>query len=570
MFVHILAIAQTDSLNFSDGIIIDEITIQSDSIITLKQIDQTNLKLESIPTLTQLTEVLRSHNNIYVKSYGLGSSSTISVRGGSSNQTSIQWEGLTINNPMLGVTDLSLIPTSYFSDMTINKGGASASSGSGAISGVIQLSNSIDYATPNKLKLDLSHGSFGSYNSQVQLIKKAGRFSTKIDVQYISATNDFKYQIGNNPIEKITSNAQFRNKGFLATSQYLLNGSNSLKFSGWIQKTNRQIPALTTTPSWNISTTIYHRKINYSTELNYIQNKWLFNYEHNYTHTQGRTAFYNEGRQSLGQLNLFGSISRRVRNYRIKLDLHNQWSSQQNSGIIPAISISSNNRQLNFIAKFSREYRIPTLNELYWNPGGNLDLSTENGWSQELTLQYERTPSWNISTTIYHRKINDWILWFPKEGAFYWTAENLAEVRSYGIDSNLETNWRIGKLNTQINANYTYVISQNLKTIKIPVINAGDQLIYTPKHLGTITIQSEYKAALLEISTLLQSSASGINENLDGYNLTNLSLGYKLRLKNIDQQFSLSIKNLFNTNYRIIERRPMPGRSFQAIWSITI
>ncbi|MEL6719025.1 MAG: hypothetical protein AAFP82_09945, partial [Bacteroidota bacterium] len=54
----------------------------------------------------------------------------------------------------------------------------------------------------------------------------------------------------------------------------------------------------------------------------------------------------------------------------------------------------------------------------------------------------------------------------------------------------------------------------------------------------------------------------GINENLFAYQIGNAHLQYELQKGKYQGQLFLNINNLWNTDYFIIERRPMPGRHY--------
>ncbi|MDV7399099.1 TonB-dependent receptor, partial [Arthrospira platensis SPKY1] len=62
---------------------------------------------------------------------------------------------------------------------------------------------------------------------------------------------------------------------------------------------------------------------------------------------------------------------------------------------------------LSLKARFSRNYRLPTFNDLYWQPGGNPDLLAESGWSQEATAAARikiRRQQWQLSLTGFNRQ----------------------------------------------------------------------------------------------------------------------------------------------------------------------
>jgi iron complex outermembrane receptor protein len=118
-------------------------------IIHTKQLQLGNSKkIISIDSLTlaryntsSLADLLSSQSTLHIKSYGNANIATTSMRGGNANHTALLWNGLNIQNAMLGQTDLSIIPTLFFDNVSLEYGGGSAMWGSGAIGGSIHLQN---------------------------------------------------------------------------------------------------------------------------------------------------------------------------------------------------------------------------------------------------------------------------------------------------------------------------------------------------------------------------------------------------------------------------------------------
>ncbi len=62
-----------------------------------------------------MADILTFNSSVFVKSYGRATLSTVAFRGTSPSHTQVTWNGMRINNPMLGMTDFSTIPA-YFID----------------------------------------------------------------------------------------------------------------------------------------------------------------------------------------------------------------------------------------------------------------------------------------------------------------------------------------------------------------------------------------------------------------------------------------------------------------------
>ena len=108
---------------------------------------------------TSLSDLLRQNGPVFVKEYG--ALSTAFFRGTPAAYTQLLWNGIPLNSLSTGIVDLGLFPSNIFSEIKLNSGGNSTLSGSGAIAGSIQLSNSIDFNPSSNLEIDLTKGSFG-------------------------------------------------------------------------------------------------------------------------------------------------------------------------------------------------------------------------------------------------------------------------------------------------------------------------------------------------------------------------------------------------------------------------
>ncbi|MBE9519381.1 MAG: TonB-dependent receptor plug domain-containing protein, partial [Bacteroidetes bacterium] len=78
----------------------------------------------------------------------------------------------------------------------------------------------------------------------------------------------------------------------------------------------------------------------------------------------------------------------------------------------------------------ARNYHLPTLNDLYWQPGGNPDLLPEEGFTVEGGLAYQQTFSGHLLLTelsFYRSQIDNWIIWIPSYRG-YWEPRNIRSV----------------------------------------------------------------------------------------------------------------------------------------------
>ena len=78
----------------------------------IKEIGVQQTKMDSIVLKENIAlsvaDVLTFNSSIFVKNYGRATLSTVSFRGTSASHTQVSWNGMKINNPMLGMTDFSI------------------------------------------------------------------------------------------------------------------------------------------------------------------------------------------------------------------------------------------------------------------------------------------------------------------------------------------------------------------------------------------------------------------------------------------------------------------------------
>lgn len=101
-----------------------------------KEIDltQTNTRYTSLP------DVLNREAGVRIRQYGgLGSYSTLSLRGTNPNQSKIYWNGVPINNSMGGEINLADLPFDNLEKIEIYKSGTPAGFSGSAIGGSINL-----------------------------------------------------------------------------------------------------------------------------------------------------------------------------------------------------------------------------------------------------------------------------------------------------------------------------------------------------------------------------------------------------------------------------------------------
>lgn len=236
---------------------------------------------------------------------------------------------------------------------------------------------------------------------------------------------------------------------------------------------------------------------------------------------------------------------------------------------------------------FARNYHNPTLNDLYWQPGGNTDLLPEEGYTTETGLHYIRhneNSNLEIQLTAYYSEINNWILWLPSVKG-YWEPLNIKKVKSYGAESNISYSTNIRSFKIKMLANYAFTKSLNYGE---PLVDGdesyGKQLPFIPVHSANAYFSVNYSYFYVNyqyqyygVRYLLSSNRVGLIDDSEFFDaespdvpyyqlyaqhLNHISIGKTFKFKNFKIASELKIKNLFNEVYRNVLNRFMPQRNY--------
>ena len=228
----------------------------------------------------------------------------------------------------------------------------------------------------------------------------------------------------------------------------------------------------------------------------------------------------------------------------------------------------------------ARNYHQPSLNDLFWQPGGNPDLLPEEGFSLETGLVFQQLftkHKLKSGISLYRSKIRNWIIWLPSYRG-YWEPRNIREVISDGAEIDLQLNGSLGKISYRVAGIYAYTRSVNHgDSLTWSDASYGKQLVYIPLHSGNLVVHIAWNQIHMTYqynaySERFTTSSNDLTrrDRLYPYFMNDLTLGGKLRIKKTSFSVDLKIFNLFNESYQSVLNRPMPGRNFNLVIKIQI
>lgn len=579
------------------------------------------VKLDSITLVphlnADLSTILSEYTTIFIKSYGNGALATPSFRGTTAQHTQVEWNGINLNSPMLGQIDFSLIPVSQIDGIQILYGAAGISSTNGAFGGVINLVTNPDWNNIADLTFAQTIGSFDNYTTNVNIALGTRCFQSHTKFNYSAGLNDFLYY---NDFQKkylYQQNASFNQYGISQEFYWKLKDKHLFNAKIWYSQADRNLPPTVTSPDTGyfekesdkairavieykyvipginlmVQSALSNQSMNYQNILlnaDHRSNTWINRIRFTYNKIRrlsikpGIDFNYDwvnsdsyEGMKTRSSLSLFAEIKYEF-NKKIKscLVVRDEIIDGTFMPIIPAIGIEYrpfNKINLGFIANAARNYRYPTLNDLYWEISGNPDLKPETNYSVEFGSIYNYTSDNKrlfIEATVsgYYSWIYDMIVWIPdEENSSLWKPENVNQVNARGIELGTNMSWHIFGFDLGLKANYTFCRSTNEKAQTPNDEKIEKQLIYIPLNNMNSSISVERWKFYLKYNLLFTGIRYTSTDNqyyMPAYWLSNIIFGKNIGLKNFILSLQIQINNLFNIDYQSVANRPMPGRNY--------
>ena len=637
---------------------------------SIKEIGVQQTKFDSVMLkeniALSMADVLTFNSSIFVKSYGRATLSTVAFRGTSPSHTQVTWNGMRINNPMLGMTDFSMIPSYFIDDASLLHGTSSVNETGGGLGGAVKLSTTPANAEGFGLQYVQGIGSFSTFDEFLRLTYGDSHWQVSTRAVYSSSPNDYKYRnhdkkeniydedmniIGQYyPTERNRSGA-FKDLHVLQEAYYNTGGGDRFGLNAWYVNSNRELAMLTTDygddidfenrqrehtfrgilswdhwrSDWKVSAKAGYihtwMAYDYKRDLGngvmasmtrsrsrintfygqadgeyYIGNKWLFTanfsaHQH-LVESSDKNIITQDGNRAVvgydkGRIELSGSVSakwRPIERFGMSVVLREEMYGTDWTPIIPALFLDGVlSERGNIVAKasVSRNFRFPTINDLYFLPGGNPDLRKESGWTYDAGLSFAvgKTGVYSLSgsATWFDSHVDDWIIWLPTTKGFF-SPRNLKKVHAYGVELQAGLNvalareWSLGLDGT---ASWTPSINES-EPMTPADQSVGKQIPYVPEYSSTLTGRLSwrtwsflYKWCYYSERYTMTSNDISLTGHLPPYFMSNVTLEKGFSFRWADLSLKGSINNLFNEEYLSVLSRPMPGINFEIFIGIT-
>ena len=254
---------------------------------------------------------------------------------------------------------------------------------------------------------------------------------------------------------------------------------------------------------------------------------------------------------------------------------------QQNSArnmrrLSPSLSLSyrlAEDEALYVRASYKNIFRSPTFNESYYYHYGSTDLKPESTHQWNIGVTYAPHLSQQTSATLtldaYINKVKDMIVAVPYN-MFVWRCINVGRVRSIGLDATLRLDHRFSLRHRLLLAG-SYSLQKVQNRTNPESDNYNKQIAYMPEHTASGSMAYENPWVNLSLHATAVSCRWPNNEHypstmIEGYADVGVTAYRQFRVGRHQVELRGDVKNLFDKQYYIVARYPMPGRS----WMMTV
>lgn len=656
-----------------------EVNAKPLAISGMTRVSIDSMALRRNPSLS-LADVVALQPSVFVKTSGRATLSTVALRGAGPSHTLVEWNGLNVNSPMLGMTDFSLIPAWLIDRGEVIYGSSSIEAGAGGIGGAVKLNSSTtDLPDGLSCRFISGFGSFLAFDEFLSAGYRSERFATETRVAFSTARNDFSYINHNKKLNiyddahniigqyyprERNVNGAYRDLHLLEQLSFSIDSHNRLELDAWWLNSRRELPLTTV----NYSPTDRYENLQHEntlrSSLRWLHSarrwrstaalgviasgaKYLYGLDNGsglfnrltdaHTHITSLSANYKadlmpDPRSSVtvevaggfdkvdsrDLASLSGDLG--YRKSRFNGSLSATWRSRLASttsvvvsareelhgtrATLPIVALRFQQQLcdrwgLNLNASGSRNETVPTLNDLYYVPGGNPDLKPEKAWSYDLGLEASRSLSslfsLSATATFHDSYITDWIMWLPTTKGFF-SPQNVKNVHAYGVELTLAPAFYFNTASClKSKLGYSFTPSINTTLPDNPLDQSyRKQLPYIPRHTFSFSLDYNFRRWNFSLTGLYYSRRFTTTSNqptatgsVSPYFIADATIERTFPLRatrnsavrrsassTADSDAStqsvptLSVKialnNLFNADYVTILTHPMPGFNFAA------
>jgi vitamin B12 transporter len=579
---------------------------------------------------TTAADLLRTANGVVIKDYGtVGGIRNVAFRGLSTENVLLLLDGNPINDPEYGSVDLSLLPLDAIDRMEVSYGSSSALYGGNALGGVVNMITRRPSDNLHA-RIQEEGGSFGSRRTSTNLEGRVAGIGLLGGFSRETGVDDFPFLSRRLSAPDTTlsrMNADYQRTHLFLNGDYQPDGHISLNGAVQYVKFERGLPGPLSSPSdarqndeiyrvssgldihldgglhislggiYNHNNEIYRDpEYFYPTDLTYknkvyslhSQVEWLpaswdrivggLEYSGSTLNVSGvsfgypflmtpvriqRAAFISNEILLQGESDWFDRIS------LYQTARYDEYSDVKNRAYSPKLGVNiriSKRYDVRLRSSIGRNFRVPTLNDLYYPNFSNPDLSPEHSTAFDagISCELDRSGRQTLGLTYFSIVSTSKIAYDAN-----YVPYNVGKADNAGLE--IRYDYRSSDDRTEVHLGFTFVDAIKKDKNSPTDSTYGKQLPYVPKSSGTFGVSFETELGRIGIDQSvagLRYTTADNGSALPAYVLTDISIVKKISLWRLGLAVRCGVSNVFDIDYQIVQGYPMPGRSYTAGVSI--
>jgi iron complex outermembrane receptor protein len=534
-------------------------------------------EIQKLPA-TNVADLLQAVVGIDIRRRGIdGMQSDLYIRGGNFNQTLVLIDGVKMDDIQTGHHTMNaIISPENIERIEIIKGPAARIYGQNAFSGAINIVTK--KVIDNYVDLNLNYGSFDNKKGTISLGQKFTKGAILASLTYQESegyrfNTDFennaafiKSTINNVTLTTSYTSRKFGANGFYASPDYI-NQYEETQTSLVALAATFDSKSIKYTPQlyWRRNQDMYlflredptfFRNLHISNKIGF-ENNMVFNSSLGKTGVGldiSRSFLISNNLGNRNRTNITGFLEHRFEFLDELLDITPgvaiAYFSDFDTKAFPGLDIGYRiSESLKLYGNIGYTYRVPTFTDMFYEGPttlGNPNLEPESALSEEFGIKF-MSNNFNLNVALFNRKSDNLIDWTKDNEEDKWETRNFSEVKTQGVETDINYNFKIGNYNQNLAIGYSFIddkiIDNNVQYTRYSLNSI--------KHQFTTSFTSKFNSILSHniLYKYIERTNGESYVVVDAKIIVNMSKSTEL---------SLIANNIFNEAYTETNLVPMP------------